>query len=179
MNECVFDVRLFVYSYFHNSFVVKFFWERHTQRCPQLRSIIDPIHWSDIGQVAQLSQTQWGTSQKSDITRRTLEVDRWQWPECWSNNVANSHLKLGRFNHRVLRSCLVWQCSHLPHWPCQQQRFANCDRMALSCTSRQPSYHRRHPTCWASSQWSQTVPSTPFHGAWIPAPLSAHLSTEW
>jgi len=35
-----------------------------------------------------------------------------------------------------------------------------------------------HPTCWASSQWSHTVSSTPCHGAWTPVPLSAHPSME-
>ena len=37
---------------------------------------------------------------------------------------------------------------------------------------------RRHPTRWASSQWSHTTPRTPCHRAWIPAPLSAHPSIE-
>ena len=36
-------------------------------------------------------------------------------------------------------------------------------------------YHPpRHPTCWASSQWSHTISRTPCHGAWTSAPLSAH-----
>ena len=43
-----------------------------------------------------------------------------------------------------------------------------------SYTSGQPSNPRRHPTCSASSQWSHTVSSTPCHGAWTFAPLSAH-----
>jgi len=34
------------------------------------------------------------------------------------------------------------------------------------------------PTCWASSQWSHTVSSTPSHGAWTSAPLSAHPSIK-
>jgi len=34
------------------------------------------------------------------------------------------------------------------------------------------------PRCWASSQWSHTVSSTPCHGAWTSAPLSAHPSIE-
>ena len=50
--------------------------------------------------------------------------------------------------------------------------------MLASYTSGQPSKPRRHPTCWASSQWSHTVSSTPWHGAWTSAPLSAHLSIE-
>jgi len=33
------------------------------------------------------------------------------------------------------------------------------------------------PTSWASSQRSHAVSSTPCHGAWTSAPLSAHLST--
>jgi len=43
----------------------------------------------------------------------------------------------------------------------------------------QPSNPRRHPTCWASSQWSHTVCSTLCHGAWTPAPLSAHPSIKY
>ena len=31
-----------------------------------------------------------------------------------------------------------------------------------------------HPTCWASSQWIHTISRTLCHGAWTPAPLSAH-----
>ena len=46
--------------------------------------------------------------------------------------------------------------------------------MPASYTSGQPSYSCRHSTCWASSQRSHTVSSTPCHGAWTPAPLSAH-----
>ena len=46
-------------------------------------------------------------------------------------------------------------------------------------TNGQPSYSRRHPTCWASPQWSHTVSSTMCHGVRISAPLSPHLSTEW
>ena len=91
---------------------------------------------------------------------------------------ANSHRSPGPFNCRVLRSCLVPQCSYPPHWPRHQRRLANCDWMPASYTSGQPSNHRRHPTCWASSQWNHTISRTPWHGAWTPAPLSAHLSIE-
>ena len=73
---------------------------------------------------------------------------------------------------------LVPQCSHQPHWPRHQGRLTKCDWMPASYTSGQPSIPRRHPTCWASSQWSHTVSSTPCHGAWTPVPLSAHPSTE-
>ena len=65
--------------------------------------------------------------------------------------------------------------SSTPH---HQRRLANCDWMSASYTSGQPSNPRRHPTCSASSQRSHTVSSTPCHGAWTPAPLSAHPSTE-
>ena len=37
---------------------------------------------------------------------------------------------------------------------------------------------RRHPTCWASSQWSHTVSGMPCHGAWTPAPLNSHPSID-
>ena len=33
----------------------------------------------------------------------------------WSYNVTNSHLSSGRFNSRVLHSCLVLQFSHPPY----------------------------------------------------------------
>ena len=32
------------------------------------------------------------------------------------------------------------------------------------------------PAAWASSHWSHTISRTPCHGAWTPAPLSAHPS---
>jgi len=46
--------------------------------------------------------------------------------------------------------------------------------MPASYTWLQPSNARKNPTCWASSRWSHTVCSTPCHGAWTPAPLSAN-----
>ena len=50
--------------------------------------------------------------------------------------------------------------------------------MPVSYTSVQPSYPRRHPTCWASSQRNHTIFRTPCHEAWTSAPLSAHPSNE-
>ena len=50
--------------------------------------------------------------------------------------------------------------------------------LPASYTSGQPPNPRWHSTCWASSQWSHTVSSTPCHGAWTSAPLGAHLATE-
>ena len=50
-------------------------------------------------------------------------------------NVANSHHGPGSFNSRVLRSCLVLQCSPLPHWLCHQRRLANCYWMPASYSS--------------------------------------------
>jgi len=94
------------------------------------------------------------------------------------NTVANSHLSPGPFNSRVLRFCLVPQCSHLPYWPCQQRRLANCDWMPASYTTGQSSYPRRHPIGWASSQSSHTVSNMPSHRALTSAPLSTHLSIE-
>ena len=94
-------------------------------------------------------------SQKADITRHTLEEAAcWLGLGCWGNIVGNSHLSPGPFNSRVLISCLVPQCSHTPHWFCDQRRLANCDWMPASYTSGQPSYVRRHPTSWASWQSS-------------------------
>ena len=65
-----------------------------------------------------------------------------------------------------------------PYRSCHQWRLANSDWMPESYTSGQPSYLRRHPTCWTSSQWSHTVSSTLCHEARTPAPLSAHPSIE-
>jgi len=59
-----------------------------------------------------------GGSQTAIITRCTLKAACWLLLGCWDNNVANSHLSPGAFNNRVLRSCLVLQCSHSHHWPC-------------------------------------------------------------
>ena len=57
-------------------------------------------------------------------------------------------------------------------------KTTNCDWMPAPYTSGQPSYSRRHLTCWTSSQRSHTVSSTPYHGSCTSAPLSPHLSIE-
>jgi len=72
---------------------------------------------------------------------------------------------------------MVPLCSYPLHWPCRQRRLADCNWMSASYTSGPPSLPRRHPTCWASSQWSYTFSSTPCDEAWTFAPLSAHPST--
>jgi len=125
----------------------------------------------NVGQVAHISPTHWVTSQEADITGRALEVACWLRLGCWSNNS-------GAFNRRILRSCLVPQCSYPLHRPLHQRRLTNCDWMPASKISEQPSNPRRHPIYWALSQWSHTVSSTSCHGAWTPAPLSAHPSFE-
>jgi len=106
-----------------------------------------------------------------------------------NNKEAKRELKVS-YNNEILPFCSepkylgvtldrsLPQCSHPLYWPRHQWRLADCDWMPVSYTSGQPSDPRRHPTCWASSQWSHTVSSTPCHGAWTPAPLSAHLSIE-
>ena len=53
----------------------------------------------------------------------------------------------------MLRSYLVLQCSHPP-----QCRLAICVWMPVSYTSGQPSYPRRHPTCWSLSLARRAVP---------------------
>jgi len=72
---------------------------------------------------------------------------------------------------------MVPMCSYPPHWPCHQRRLANCDWMPAPYSKGQPSYSRRHPTRWASSQRSYTFSNMPCHRAWTPASLSAHLPT--
>jgi len=74
-------------------------------------------------------------------------------------HAANRHFSPGQFNSRLLRSCLVLQCSHMPRWPCHKRLLANCDWMLASYTSGSFQPHG-HPTCWVSLQWSHTVWST-------------------
>jgi len=146
-----------------------------TKLCPSAPS---QIPRSNVEQVAHVSPTPRVTSQEANITRRGPEAACWLWLGCWSNNVANSHSIPGPFDSRVLCSCLMPQCSYPPHWPHHQRRLANCDWIPASYTSGQPSNPRRHPTCWASSQWNHAVSSMPCDGAWTSAPLSTYLSIE-
>jgi len=46
------------------------------------------------------------------MKRHAPEATSWLQLRCWRNNSMNSSLSPGEFNRRVLRSCLVWQCSH-------------------------------------------------------------------
>ena len=79
----------------------------------------------------------------------------------------------------MLQHCTVYQSYTITIYRRRhQRRLANCDWMPASCTSGQPSNPRRHPTCWALSHWSHTISRTSCHGAWTPAPLSAHPSIE-
>ena len=52
------------------------------------------------------------------INFKTFQSMTEKWPEKtgWSNNSANSHPSPGAFNRRLLRACLVPQCSHPPYW---------------------------------------------------------------
>ena len=86
------------------------------------------------------------------------------WLGCWNNDVANNHLSPGPLNSRVLRSCMVPQCSHPPHLSCHQRRLANYDW---------------HPTCWASSQRTYTVFYTPCNGGWTSAPHHPRICIYW
>jgi len=97
------------------------------------------IPWSNVGQVAHVSPTPWVSSQEADITLSAPEASCWFRGGCWRNNVAHGHLSPGTFNRRELRTCLVPQCWHQPHWPRHQQRLANCDWMPVSYISGQPS----------------------------------------
>ena len=80
------------------------------------------------------------------------------------------------FNSRLLRSRFVSQFSRTPHKSCHQRCLANCDWMPASYISRQPSNPCRNPIYRASSH--HIVSSTPCHGTWASAPLSAHPSIE-
>jgi len=52
---------------------------------------------------------------KKTTSCRAPEAACWLWLRCWSNNAANSHPSPGPFDCRVLRSCLVPQCSYPPY----------------------------------------------------------------
>ena len=56
-------------------------------------------------------------------------------------------LALVHSHRRVLRACLVPQCSYPPYRPRHQRRLANFYWMPASYTSGQPSNTRRHPNC--------------------------------
>ena len=142
------------------------------KRQPQQRNpamIWTQMSLSNVGQVAHVSLPPWVTLQKVDITR-----------------LAGSGLGAGAtalqiatlplvHSTRVLRCCLVLRCSFLRHWPCPQRCLANYDWVHASYTNGQPSQSLRHPTCWALSQRSHTVSSTPCYGACTPASFSAYL----
>ena len=138
------------------------------------------IPWSNTGQDTHVPPTPWVISQQVDITRCTLEAACWLRLECWRNNVANSHISPGPFNRRVLRFCLVPQCSYLPHWLRHQQCL--CELWLDACVLHQW-------TIFLSSQAFNLfsfvtkephyISSTPCHGAWKPTLLSAYLPTEW
>ena len=98
------------------------------------------------------------------ITCRTLEGAFCLELGAWGNNFANSHLSPVPFIRRVVRSCLVPQCSYPPHWLCHQRCLGNCDWMPASQTSGQSSYSRCHLTSWALSLRSHIVSSTRSHG---------------
>ena len=77
----------------------------------RIAAITEPNR-NNVGQVAHVSPTPWVTSQEADITRRAPEAACWLRLRRWSNNSANSHPSPGPFNCRVLRACLVPQCSY-------------------------------------------------------------------
>ena len=62
--------------------------------------------------------------------------------------------------------------------PRNQWHLATFYWMPASYTNRQHSNPCRHPTCWASSQWSHPIFRTPCHGVWTLALFSAHPSFE-
>ena len=82
-----------------------------------------------------------------------------------------------------LWNCLNWKC-HQSYQVFNEttlqyiniSEVQNATSVTPFCWNNQPSNPRRHPTCWASSQRSHTISRTPCHGAWTPAPLSAHPS---
>ena len=51
-------------------------------------------------------------------------------------HAANRHFSTGQFNSRLLRSCLVLQCSHMPRWPCHK-RLTPCELWLDACVLHQ------------------------------------------
>ena len=111
-----------------------------------------------------VSPTPQVVSQKVDIMRRTREAACWLWAGCWSNNAANSQYCPGPFSSWVY-CAPVWYSS------CHSVRLIHPvinDALQVVTGCLCPTF--RHPTCWASSQRSHTVSSTPCHGSWTYAP---------
>jgi len=103
------------------------------------------------------SRTAEVTSQIVDIMYCTLEAPGWG-AEATTLRTANLPWSIQQQSIAVLSGAAVLTPASLT---CHQRRLANCDWMPASYTSEQSSYPRRHPTCWASSQRSNTVSSTP------------------
>jgi len=126
------------------------------------RRISDTL--SHLARSSHLASRWWGGLLAPAVALEPQRCEQPTWP--WCIQLQNTTLLSGA---PVLTP---------PHRPRRQRRLANRDWMPASYTSGQPSHPRRHPTCWASSQWSRTVSSTLCRGAWIFAPLSGHLSIE-
>jgi len=124
---------------------------------------------SSVGQDGHVSPKPRLTSQKADITRRTLEAACWFGLGCWDDNVANSHLSPGIFNSRVLHSCLVLIHSSLilsSTTPYKLWLDACVQRTIFVLVGIQ------------SAELRYTVSITPCQGTWTSAPFSAHLSSS-
>jgi len=73
---------------------------------------------------------------------------------------------LSRFLDLHLKSSLHLKFVFQSHETFHVEDATRTQQMLASYTSGQPSNPRRHPTCWASSQWSHTTSRTPCHGTW-------------
>ena len=129
----------------------------------------------NVGQVAHVLPTPWVTSQEANITRRTLEAVCWLWLGCWSNNVVNSHPWPG---HSTAEYCTPVWC-HNAHTRLIDPTINDALWIVTGClhptpvdnrpilAGIQPAEHRRR---------GATLSLGCRHGAWTPAPLSAHPS---
>ena len=121
--------------------------------------------------------TPWVTSQEASVTRHTPEATCWL---RWSAGATTLRRDTLALVDSTAEYCApVWCAVLIPALPTPPSATP-CELWLDACVlhQRQPSNPRRHSTCWASPQWSHTISSTPCHGAWTSAPLSAPLSVE-
>ena len=132
----------------------------------------------NVGQDTHVPTTPRVTSQEVHFMRWTFEAARWMGVWCWGNNAATSHLRPGPFNSKSI--ALLAGSAVLTRASLILQPTTPCELWLDACVLHQRTIFlpRRHQTCWASSQCSHTVSSTPCYGAWTSAPLSTHLSIE-
>jgi len=110
--------------------------------------------------------------------RRAPEAACWLPLGCWSNNSANSHPSLGALNRRILRACLMPQCSYRLINPAINDAL----RIVTGCLHPTPADNLPSLAGIQPAELRRIGAtlsfSTPCHEAWTFAPLSAHPPIE-